>query len=218
MQSVIADAHYGTASPAYGTFFKSSIYDIFVSEILTNITTGAAIAKLKTSRVPVPASPVLTCITGPNQVIDNVTGDTSNPLDLWDGCAGGKGWAFYLSGTNSIFLCPRFFTVFQDSPTLPGMGPEILCPTVSGGQFEGFGGFLAETQVYIVLHELLHFYLGNSPPPATNSYTEVNEINAAFNLSAVEAISNAQSYVFYAASECEREGSFLSRLSLLRRC
>lgn len=46
--------------------------------------------------------------------------------------------------------------------------------------------------MYALMHELLHFYLGNSPPPARNSATEVNEIDAAVRLSRIDALINAQ--------------------------
>lgn len=152
---------------------------------------------LQTSGVP--TSPVFTCVTVPQLLTEyaNFTSGASNP-DLWESCIGLKDVAFYISETNPIILCPQFFRYPQSNTNLLGTS---ICPDVSGGEFEGMGALiLTTTQVYIFLHELLHFYLGDSPSPATDSNTEINLINPAFNLSATEAISNAQSYVFYAAS------------------
>lgn len=49
------------------------------------------------------------------------------------------------------------------------------------------------------MHEIIHFYLDNSPGPATNAIHEAYGINAAFGLAATDAISNPQSYVWYSA-------------------
>jgi len=68
--------------------------------------------------------------------------------------------------------------------------------------------------MYILMHEILHFYLGNSPGPASNMASEVNEINEAVGLGAGEAISNAQNYVFYAAS---KSNSGISRRLCLKK-
>lgn len=81
-------------------------------------------------------------------------------------------------------------------------GQASACPNVVGGQFQGQWGYLVQNQMFILMHEILHFYLGNAPGPAKNSATEINDINEAVGLGAVDAISNAQSFVFYAASKC----------------
>jgi hypothetical protein len=56
--------------------------------------------------------------------------------------------------------------------------------------------------MYILMHEIILFYLDSAPYPGTASsdQTEVTDINVAFNMAAQDAISNPESYVIYAAS------------------
>ncbi len=146
LQGVIADAHYGTSSPAYRAFFKDSIYDAFVDEMFTNITTGASIQKLNANT---PASPAITCITGPDIVVQHTA---SGKSDLWSVCADNPNFAaFYRSGTNWIFLCPFFFQLVQRPVIAPGR--TSVCPIVSGNQFRGKWGLLVQNQMYILMHE-----------------------------------------------------------------
>ena len=72
---------------------------------------------------------------------------------------------------------------------------------VNGRYILGGAAPLVQNQMYFLMHEIVHFFLGNAPGPASDLATEVNEIGAAVELGAEEAISNAQSYVFYTASE-----------------
>lgn len=60
---------------------------------------------------------------------------------------------------------------------------------------------LVQNQVYLLLHEIVNFYLRNNPGPVRYWAAEVGDINKATSLSALQAVGNAQSYVFYAASK-----------------
>lgn len=62
---VVADTHFGTASPVYREFFKDSIYNTFIDEIISNVTTGAPLLKKNS---PTPQSPLIVCIPGPNLI------------------------------------------------------------------------------------------------------------------------------------------------------
>ena len=55
--------------------------------------------------------------------------------------------------------------------------------------------------MYLLMHEILHFYLDSAPYPSHDSSDEVTDINVAFNVAAGDAISNPESYVIYAASK-----------------
>ncbi len=186
---VVANTHFGTASPAYQAFFKDSIYDTLVDEIISNVTTGAPLLKKNS---PTPQSPLIVCIPGPNILNMTIAGVET---DLYDGCKSGAS-AFYKTQTNWIFLCPFFFKVVQQATT-----PAAFCPAITNIQFEENGqeGKLVQNQMWILMHEIVHFYLDNSPGPATSSIYEAYDINAAFGLAASDAISNAQSYVWYSA-------------------
>ena len=83
--------------------------------------------------------------------------------------------------------------------------------------------------MYVLFHEILHFYLNNQPPPMVqDGSSEVCEPNQAAALSSLDAISNAQSYVFYVASKSSpiqisatllgRKADFLSFPVLQQNC
>ena len=61
--------------------------------------------------------------------------------------------------------------------------------------------YLVQSQMYLLMHEILHFYLDSAPYPSHDSSDEVTDINAAFNVAAGDTISNPESYVIYAASK-----------------
>lgn len=178
---VIADTRFGTASSVYQAFFKDSIYNTFVDEIISNVTTGAPLLKKNS---PTPQSPLIVCIPGPNIVKYTVAGVEK---DLYNECIPGAA-AFLKHETNWIFLCPPFFSVVQQATK-----PAAFCPAITKNRFEENGQQtkLVQTQMWILMHEIIHFYLDSSPGPATNSMYEAYGINAAFGLAASDAISNA---------------------------
>jgi len=195
LQLAITDTHYGTASPAYKTFFKDNIYAHFVAEIFKNITTGASISK---SNRHTPVSPSITCLTTPGIAIENTI---AGPRDLYQICVHQPNRAgFYSYGTDWIFLCPSFFRL-ESQPSIPLPGQTSPCPIFSNGQYQPHWSRLVVNQMYILMHEILHFYLDNAPGPVGDVMTEINEINAAVRLGTGATVSNAQSYVFYAASK-----------------
>ena len=60
---------------------------------------------------------------------------------------------------------------------------------------------LVQNQMYLLMHEILHFYLDSAPYPSQNPSSEATDINVMFNFAASDAISNPESYVIYAASK-----------------
>ncbi|KAK0510454.1 hypothetical protein JMJ35_006886 [Cladonia borealis] len=120
LQPVLLDTHLGTASPAYRAFFKDSIYNTLVDEIISNVTTGAPLLKKNS---PSPNSPLIVCIPGPGILTGD--GDVDGSLkDLYDSCKTGAA-AFYRPQTNWIFLCPLFFQVVQQATR-----PSAFCPAI----------------------------------------------------------------------------------------
>ena len=189
LQPAITATNYASANPIYATFFHDSIYGPLVQQVLQNVSAGAAIPK-KVSKTPV--SPLIACVTGPGIVVTNLGGVTS---DMWDLCSDNEWAAFAVKDTNWIFLCPFFHRlVVQPSPN--------VCPGVTNNQFGSRWGFLVQNQMYILFHEILHFYLNNQPTPMVqDGDSEVYDPNSAMALSSLDAISNPQSYVFYVASK-----------------
>lgn len=190
LKSVAADTHFGSASPAYEAFFKDSIYDTFVDEVISNVTEGAPL--LKTNNPTTPQSPFIVCVRGPGIKVE----DDGGERDIYDDCKNENWAAFYKQQTNWIFLCPLFFQIAQKAST-----PAAFCPAIVDDQFEENGqeGKLVQNQMWILMHELVHFYLDSSPGPATSDARETYSINESFRLRARKAISNAQSYVWYSA-------------------
>ena len=198
LQPAITTTNYASANPIYNTFFHDSIYGPLVQQVLQNVSEGAAIPKTSSNGAPV--SPLIACVTGPGIVITNTGGVVR---DMWDQCNGNQQVAaFATKGTNWIFLCPFFkILVVQPSPN--------VCPAVKSNQFGDLWGFLVQNQMYILFHEILHFYLNNQPAPMVqDGSAEVYDPNKAAALSSLDAISNAQSYVLYVASK----SSFLLQL------
>ena len=83
-------------------------------------------------------------------------------------------------------------------PTEPAVGN---CPTVNEttNLFEGnFAGFL-QSQIYMLLHEIAHFYIGAT---VEDSVDEVMDWNYAVSLSPANSTFNALNYVLFVASKC----------------
>ena len=71
LQPVKKLTHYGIASSAYQVFFKDSIYDTFVGEMISNITNGTP---LLISNSKSPQTLLTNCIPGPIIIIITVNG------------------------------------------------------------------------------------------------------------------------------------------------
>lgn len=100
--------------------------------------------------------------------------------------------AYYENTTNWIFLCPNFFILAKEPE-------EELCPTVENNKFLGNAQGMVQRQPWVLLHELVHYYLGSSPI-TQDRWLNASDWNEAFGLTALGAVSNAQSYSYYAAS------------------
>lgn len=100
--------------------------------------------------------------------------------------------AYYENSTTWIFLCPNFFI-------LPKEPEESWCPYVEDGRFVGSAQRMVQRQPLALLHELVHYYLGSSPI-TQDRWLNASGWNEAFDLTALGAVSNAQSYSYYVAS------------------
>lgn len=82
-------------------------------------------------------------------------------------------------------------------PTEPAVGN---CPTVNRttNLFEGNFAAFWESQIYILLHEIAHFYIGTT---VEDSVDEVMDWNYAFSLPPINASFNALNYVLFVASK-----------------
>ena len=77
--------------------------------------------------------------------------------DFWPGCLGGEGNGHYIHETAYIFVCPAV----TSSPVQPTRR-RYNCPAVAEYMFQGGEPALEALinfPVYIILHEMVHFYL-----------------------------------------------------------
>ena len=183
----------GIATSAFQAFFKDNQYEKFIEQMFANITNGNALPKPGSST---PQAPTIACLTEPGVATENTTAGVK---DLYEICSGNPKYAaFYRAQSNWIFLCPEFFT-FPQQTAQPA---SQYCPQVVDGYFvQAYWMNLVQNQMFILMHEILHYYLDSAPYPSTDAVTEVTDINVAFNLAALDAVSNAESYVIYDASK-----------------
>ena len=177
-----------TSAP-YQAFFKSSYYEILVENILKSVSIGEPITLDSDRNILVP---ILVCALKPNTVIVHEEGQEH---DIYDVCTANPTWAvMYYPRTSTIFICPFFFQI----PRLPAVGN---CPTVNEAtnQFEGNFTAFWQSQMYILLHGIVQFYIGAE---VEDSVDETMDWNYAFSLSPDNAICNALNYVLFVASKC----------------
>lgn len=189
--------HYGVASAPYQAFFKSSYYEILVDQVLSSISIGLPVRLDPLDSDDKILMPRLVCALKSDTVIVQEAGQE---YDIYDICKQNPTWAvIYYPETSNIFICPVFFLL----PTLPAAGN---CPTVNEAtnQFEGNFTAFWQSQMYMLLHEIAHLYIGAT---VENSVNETMDWNYAFWLSPSDATCNALNYVLYVASvdkECEQ--------------
>lgn len=182
----IWQTHYGVASAPYQALFKDSYYETVVDDVLSKILIGEPIHWGAEILVP-----SLVCALKAETVIVHRAGQD---IDIYDICMQNPSWAvLYYPEPSDIFICPIFFLL----PTLPSAGN---CPTVNEAtdKFEGNITAFLQSQVYVLLHEIAHFYIGVT---VEDSVDEVVDWNYAFSLSPRNATCNALNYVLFVASE-----------------
>ena len=191
MQAMEKATTAGITNAAFQAFFKDNQYETFIEQMFINITNGNALKKPGSTSTE---APTIACLNGPGEATENTS---AGVRDLFEICSGNPKYAaFYRASSNWIFLCPEFFTFPQQTP----QPISQYCPNVEAGYFvQAFWMRLVQNQMYILMHEILHYYLDSAPYPSTDAVTEVTDINVAFNLAALDAVSNAESYVIYDA-------------------
>ena len=118
--------------------------------------------------------------------------------DLWHRClVGGPRatplQAFYAEGTVYTFLCPAFFVQ-------PPTSVRYQCPTVSDNTFSGDPGiFYRNYQTYIILYQLIRFYLGDNALNYDTDPIEQLDWNACIGLGAVDSVLNPTNLQIYIA-------------------
>ena len=102
--------------------------------------------------------------------------------------------AYYHKGSSYIFLCPYFWSR-QPAPTREN------CPRVIHNRFVGNRVLLSEYKTYILIHELVHFYLGADSLTLHSLPPERYELNECVALDSTLSLRNPSNYQNYIASK-----------------
>ena len=102
--------------------------------------------------------------------------------------------AYYHRGSSYILLCP-FFWSRQPAPT------KENCPRVIHNRFVGNRVRLSEYKTYILIHELVHFYLGADSLSPYSLPLEKYELNDCVALDRTNSLRNPSNYQYYIASK-----------------
>ena len=183
-------------SGVFELFFKDTKNKAFVKTILQNVANGTGVIIPESMKYDYPQSPVILCR---NRKKPPASTDIYARLPGWriltyEHCRQNPHIiAVYNNGNANIALCDRFW-----ARTFPSLPPDGSCFTNRGKTslfFEYDGVGIAESRVYALLHEIVHYYV----EAATQSTTIIDEpwLSGAMALGADEAIHNAGSYVLY---------------------
>ena len=189
LQPVITDLGSSTSSDAYTTFFKDIANALYVRQVFSNITNGVSVP-------PEPGTlswtPILICVDGRDQVTFSEDG---RQVDAYNLCRiHGQAPAMALLTTPYIVICPVFFT----HPAIP-IQSTASCLTVDPhrNRFAQDGKNLIKYQLWHLLHELVHYYVYATQ----EAHLDIYGVNACLVLRSKSALLNAQSYIYYVASE-----------------
>lgn len=181
---------------AYETFIKDSSRAEIVADIITNITIGTAL------HAPTPpwsdGSPTFVCVK-PKLLKLNLPDGTK--VDAYDNCIAEGHGASYLHPTPFILLCPVFWQ-------LPASPPADICPVMNRRtnhyvrkpiDDDIAGSSIWQNHVWIVFHEIVHYYL-YAYPGYVEIRPEVYNINQCWKLAAADAWRNSENHVYFAAT------------------
>ena len=191
LKPALHDLESNRSSAAYTTFFKDIAYAPYVRKIFSEISGAVAVS-------PDPGGPAWTptfvCIDGLGQT---TWGQGRKTIDAYHYCQADR-------TTPAAVLLPRPFTiicpVFFEDLALPAP-TKTSCLSIDPKHphlFAQDGGSLCVYQVWYLLHEMVHYYVWASKQDSSDFYF----VNQCAQLSGREAILNAQSYIYYAASKC----------------
>ena len=116
-------------------------------------------------------------------------------IDPWKLCqAKGSPVSVYIGDTAYTFICPDFWTI-------PSSPDGDHCMSLRRNGFQGNGHGTMNFQTYTLIHEMVHFYLGNSSASAITEPPEVYWPNDLVILHPKDSIVNPANYQLYVASK-----------------
>ena len=172
----------------YDAFFKDDDMSVYASGILRRVYNGGK----RSGLLPDPQTytlPHIACAT-PN--MGRRYPFTPSP---WNSCLAGM-LAMYAPNTRYVFLCPVFFSL----PSGPVGPPKAICPVVDRNQYTTAGFQLISYQPLVLIHELIHFYLGAASLGAHTYPPEQYELNGCVSLNAMDSVHNPTNYQAYMSS------------------
>ena len=146
------------------------------------------------------STPRLSCVTEDSA---KLYGSLNLGYDPWHRCLVGGSrsspiQAFYAENTVYTFLCPAFFVQ-------PPKSTRNHCPSVTNNKFSGDPGiFYGNYQTYILLYQLIRFYLGDN---ALTRHTDPKEQlywNACLCLNLLDSVLNPTNLQIYIARKRTR--------------
>jgi len=194
LQPAIPDSETGITSPAFEGFFKDDHYASYVTQLLTNVSTGAPIAPSRNRGTPV--SPLLACATAPGEVTMR---RMTVKRDMYDECTKpGAPPAMVWTDSHWVVLCPNYFTMFPLKSNRP-----VYCPSTDFvSNQERLWGQMIFYQPWVLLHELAHLYIRTASGLRSKADSrETYDWNGCLDLPAKNSTLNPQNYAYYAAGE-----------------
>ena len=169
MNPLLEDSAASTTSPSYNAFFQDIRFAPFVHSILQEIASGSPTESLTSlnGRPQAFKSPTIACLVEhPMAEVDwnyLVMYEEAQDLAAAD-YRNNERFANIGQGTELIILCPLFFEQRRQVPTRG-------CPKVdlATNRFKGIGNPIYNTQAFVLLHELVHVYLGAIKEPQTGA-------------------------------------------------
>ncbi|MCJ1377643.1 hypothetical protein MMC17_000739 [Xylographa soralifera] len=181
--------HRLNSSYGFEAMFKTEENMYKVYSVLLNMETGHSSAH-HTSPTRSKAAPRFVCVTPEITSIPELPG-----LNPYEHCQIGDTIAAYVRPSRYILLCERFWS-YLAAPE-PG---SRNCPSVANNEFvDDQSSRVSMYQSYLVIHEMVHYYLQE---PSLNQETnppEVYDLNECVALSATDSERNPSNYQFYVA-------------------
>ena len=208
----IQDAESSSMSPAYRTFFKDPENTAFVSNILVNVSAGAAVHP---PNAYTDGAPVLVCVDSPNQLVGSLPDGGRH--DVYTSCTSSRPRTVQsLTGTPYIALCRNFWT--SGLGTTLALPPPNKCLGVSGknkfsvNRLGRAGPEMTQYAIWVLLQMIVYIYLFPEQLKGRARIASlVDDANEVLKLSADQSLMNLDSYVLYVAS------TYLSSMVLVLR-
>ena len=118
-------------------------------------------------------------------------------FDPYMACKQPKRYGMVSRRARYIFLCDFFF----EQPATPTAPAAETCIRVQNNEFQGFGNLLCLYQKYMLVHEMMHFYLGTQGLGFRTDPMEVYGLNEAVDFDASLSLRNPQNYQAFVASK-----------------